>query len=72
MCFPRGGVGDICRPYNQPRNMSLWYPNGYQIDLVDIYSIICPCAEGLYCNSDTITCEPKVDPTEDELLLNAL
>lgn len=55
-----GADGDVCRPrvddedVDQPRNVSLTYPDGTSVD-VSVHDLVCPCAAGLEC-SGGMTC----------------
>ncbi|GFT36717.1 uncharacterized protein NPIL_364101 [Nephila pilipes] len=48
-CMPMGQVEDYCRDDNPPENRTLFYPNGEPVEVVDIYTHVCPCDENLQC-----------------------
>ncbi|PSN38421.1 Astakine [Blattella germanica] len=55
-CSALGAEGSSCRPFNQPFNTTVTYPNGESANLTNIYSLYCTCSEGLECHLETNTC----------------
>ncbi|CAG0922926.1 unnamed protein product [Notodromas monacha] len=58
-CRRLGKPGDQCIPRNKPRNVTLWYPrysaktvSGLELDLTDVYRILCPCDTGRNLSCD--------------------
>lgn len=51
-CMPLGQVDNYCREENIPENRTLYYPNGISVDVVDIYTHVCPCGDGLVCEDN--------------------
>jgi len=52
MCLSMGKEGDYCRMNDQPKNVTLYYPNGASLDLTNAYTLFCPCETqfGLTCS----------------------
>lgn len=50
-CKPLLSLGDTCRPASASTiNMTAAYPDGTQVLLTDVHYIMCPCADGLFCD----------------------
>lgn len=47
-CDLLGGVGSPCRPWQEPENKTLHFPNKI-LQCNDVYMQFCPCSEGLVC-----------------------
>lgn len=60
-CQPLGQMGHFCRMDNEPENRTLFYPNGLMIDVVDIYTVSCPCDIGFVCRSNVCLTEDSYD-----------
>lgn len=43
------GKGEVCRPTNEPFNVTLGYPDGSLLKIEDVHFIFCPCTNGLSC-----------------------
>lgn len=57
-CKPMQAEGESCRPVADPTmNVTVTYPNGNQVDLTKINYVICPCANGLFCDRKSGVCK---------------
>lgn len=55
-CAPLGKNGDFCRHLSAADNLTLHYPHKI-VEATNIYTLLCPCSEGLQCVG--ATCEPE-------------
>jgi hypothetical protein len=44
------GLGENCRPGNEPQNFTLSYPTGETVRVTNVYANVCICAQGLVCD----------------------
>ncbi|XP_069679675.1 astakine-like isoform X2 [Periplaneta americana] len=57
-CVNFGGIGDPCRPYGTvPFNTTVAYPNGYSLNLTNVYFVVCLCSHDLVCDRGSSTCQ---------------
>ncbi|KAK6639021.1 hypothetical protein RUM43_007291 [Polyplax serrata] len=67
-CVSLGKLNEKCRPGSIPQNITVSYPDGESVNLSHVYSILCPCQEGLYCSDQSGVC---IDQME-ELVFNTI
>lgn len=41
---------EVCKPTDNILNTTLSYPDGSQVEIWNVYYIMCPCAGGLFCD----------------------
>nr|XP_003708605.1 PREDICTED: astakine-like [Megachile rotundata]XP_012153357.1 PREDICTED: astakine-like [Megachile rotundata] len=57
-CKVMQAEGEICRPGStSPTNMTLGYPDGALVTLTNVHYILCPCANGLTCDTKEGICK---------------
>ncbi|XP_076240369.1 astakine [Calliopsis andreniformis] len=57
-CQPLQKEGNPCRPGSAITiNMTAMYPDGAEVLLTNVHSILCPCADGLTCDPNEIMCK---------------
>ncbi|KYN16810.1 Astakine [Trachymyrmex cornetzi] len=56
-CMPFQQKGEQCRVNADTITANLTYPDNSQIEVKDIHFILCPCANGLSCNSKLGICK---------------
>ncbi|KAJ4451400.1 hypothetical protein ANN_02862 [Periplaneta americana] len=52
-CNKVRGLGESCRPNNEPGDFNLSYPDGSSMQVTNAYLAVCGCAEGLLCHRGT-------------------
>jgi hypothetical protein len=52
-CMSFARSGEYCRRDNDASNRTIYYPNGDKMDLTNVYTMFCPCFEGLACFQST-------------------
>nr|XP_033322205.1 astakine-like [Megalopta genalis] len=68
-CRPMHAVGEVCRPgIPSTINMTASYPDGVQVQLTNVHYILCPCADGLFCNLGV--CEETAEKRDSNLLID--
>ncbi|XP_012261298.2 astakine-like [Athalia rosae] len=61
-CKPMQDQGGVCRPRGpMTSNTTLVYPDGSQVQLVEVHIGFCPCGYGLTCNPEEGLCR---DPSQ--------
>ncbi|XP_076301406.1 astakine [Lasioglossum baleicum] len=67
-CRPMQAAGETCRPSSASTiNMTASYPDGAQVLLTDVHYILCPCADGLFC--DQGTCSESAGKHDSNVLI---
>ncbi|XP_012539105.1 astakine isoform X2 [Monomorium pharaonis] len=56
-CMPFQQKGEQCRVNAKTITTTLFYPDGSQVEVKDIHSILCPCADGLSCDPKRGICK---------------
>ncbi|GAB6023275.1 hypothetical protein CHUAL_008087 [Chamberlinius hualienensis] len=60
-CLRYGKEGDYCLGNSQPRNVTLYYPNGLQLDLSEVHTLFCPCDATMALSCRQGTCQSRID-----------
>lgn len=63
-CRPLGRESDWCYIDNEPRNKTLYFPNGASETFTDIFLNFCPCSLQYVCEHNTCTFSPA-QPLDD-------
>ncbi|XP_018338557.1 PREDICTED: astakine-like [Trachymyrmex septentrionalis] len=56
-CMPFQQKGEQCRVNAETITTNLTYPDTSEIAVKDIHYILCPCADGLFCNPKRGICK---------------
>ncbi|XP_078033023.1 astakine isoform X2 [Augochlora pura] len=68
-CKPMQALGEMCRPGSASTiNMTASYPDGAQVLLTNVHFILCPCADGLFC--DRGVCKEAAEKRDSNLLID--
>ncbi|XP_076663147.1 astakine [Andrena cerasifolii] len=69
-CKPMQEEGNICRPGSvSTLNMTATYPDGAEVLLTDVHYILCPCVDGLACDTKEGVCKNAGEKRDANRLL---
>ena len=64
-CNPVKQEGENCRPASSSTfNTTLYYPDGAQVELTNVHYIMCPCSNGLTCDTSDGICRDQSQKNE--------
>lgn len=60
-CKPFLEIGEVCgHPDNLSFNTTVMYPDGAEVELLNVHRTVCPCAAGLKCSNERICIDPTL------------
>lgn len=60
-CLRYGKEGDYCLGNSQPRNVTLYYPNGLTMNLSEVHTLFCPCDATMALSCRQGTCQSRIE-----------